>query len=202
MLKLFELEVPPPRIAKEVDISYPTALKATYLIRRAIAQSSTENVVCVKGSEGDAAHGFGTDRPTSAPVSIFGIFDRDGKVSVCVPGELSADSVLREHSKFVKQGSIIFTGPFGEYDALILRRRRLPPGTAKPVQGKFVLNGLESFWSFARQRLGKFHATSDQELFFFLSELAFRYNHRQEELFDFLAGLMTKIMPNFDPATY
>jgi transposase len=202
VLKLFELEVPPPRIAKEVDISYPTALKATYLMRRAIAQSSSPSVLCLKESDGDAGHGFGADQPTSAPLSVFGIFERDGKVTVCVSGELSAEAVLREHSKFVKQGSIIFTGRFGEYDALILRRRRLPPGAAKPVQGKFLLNGLESFWSFARQRLGKFHATSDQELFFFLSELAFRYNHRQEELFDSLAGLMTTIMPNLDSAAY
>src|SRR5918996_804681 len=196
VLKLFELEVPPPRIAKEVDISYPTALKATYLIRRAIAQSSDKNLLCPEESDVDAAHAVGTDRPTGTATSVFGILEREGKVRVCISGEVNAESVLRQQARFVKQGSIIFTGRFGAYDALILRRRRLPPGVAKPTQGKFALNGLESFWSFARQRLGKFHATSDQELLFFLNELAFRYNHRQEELFDSLASLMTHIMPN------
>jgi transposase len=192
VLKLFELEVPPPRMAKEVGISYPTALKATYLIRRAIAQSSSEPVSCFKGSD--------AGRPqmpyNQAPMPVFGILERDGRVSVCVPGELNPESVLREQSRLIKHGSIIFTGPFGEYDALILRRRRLPAEAAKRVHGKISLNGLEGFWSFVRQRLSNFHGTSDQELLFFINELAFRYNHRQEDLFDSLAALMTRLMPN------
>jgi transposase len=191
VLKLFELEVPPPRMAKEVGISYPTALKATYLIRRAIAQSSNDPVAC---KETDAARLHMLCNEAAMPV--FGILERNGKVSVCVPDELNAESVLREQSRLIKQGSIIFTGPFGEYDALILRRRRLPAGVAKRVHGKFALNGLEGFWSFVRQRLSNFHGTSDQELLFFLNELAFRYNHRQEDLFDSLADLMTQLMPN------
>jgi transposase len=196
VLKLFELEVPPPRMAKEVGISYPTALKATYLIRRAIAQSSSENVFCLKESNPGAARGRSGMQAVDPSTPVFGILERNGKVSVCVPGELSAESVLREQSRFVKQGSIILTGRFGDYDGLILRRRRLPPQAAKRVHGKFLLNGLESFWSFARQRLSNFHGTSDQELLFFLNELAFRFNHRQEELFDSLASLMTQLMPN------
>jgi transposase len=184
VLKLFELEVPAPRMAKEVGISYPTALKATYLIRRAIAQSSSDPVFCKESDVG------------RAQMPVFGILERNGKVSVCVPGELDAQSVLREQSKLTKQGSIIFTGPFGEYDALILRLRRLPAEAAKRVHGKLSFNGLEGFWSFVRQRLSNFHGTSDQELLFFLNELAFRYNHRKEDLFDSLAGLMTQLMPN------
>jgi transposase len=131
----------------------------------------------------------------SAPASVFGLLQRQGRVGVCVSREITAEAVLREQSKFVRQGSIILTGPFGDYAGLILRRRRLPPGAAKPLHGKLALNGLESFWSFARQRLSKFHGTSDQELLFFLNELAFRYNHRDEELLDSLADLMTDIMP-------
>jgi transposase len=191
VLKLFELEVPPPRMAKEVGISYPTALKATYLIRRAIAQSSYDPVAC---KETDGARLQMLCNETAMPV--FGILERNGRVSVCVPEELNAESVLQEQSRLTKQGSIIFTGPFGEYDALVLRRRRLPAAVAKRVHGKFALNGLEGFWSFVRQRLSNFHGTSDQELLFFLNELAFRYNHRQEDLFDSLADLMTQLMPN------
>src|SRR5688572_32864701 len=43
IVKLFELEIPPTQLAKEVGISYPTALKAIYLIRRAIAQASGDD---------------------------------------------------------------------------------------------------------------------------------------------------------------
>jgi transposase len=193
VLKFFELEVPPQRMAKEVGISYPTALKAIYLIRRAITHSLGDNVFCLGGQTGPAGeprHG-----PAEA-MSVFGIVERNGKVSVCVPGEVSPDSVLREQSKLVKHGSIVFTGRFRDYDAVILRLRRLPPSVAKRVHGKISLNGLDGFWNFARPRLSNFHGTSDQELLFFLNELAFRYNHREHELFDSLADLLTQIMPN------
>jgi transposase len=194
VLKFFELEVPPPRMAKEVGISYPTALKAIYLIRRAITQSTSENIVCPTPKDRGSAHGEAGE--SSDPMAVFGILERNGKVSICIPDEVSPDSVLREQSKLVKQGSIVFTGRFRDYDGVILRRRRLPPAVAKRVHGKISLNGLDGFWSFARQRLSNFHGTSDQELLFFLNELAFRYNHRQEELFDSLASLLTEIMPN------
>jgi transposase len=193
VLKFFELEVPPPRMAKEVGISYPTALKATYLIRRAITHSTSKDIFCApKG----ATQGRGSEVAAAEPTVVFGILERNGKVSICVTGEVSPDSVLHEQSKLVKQGSIVFTGPFRDYDALILRLRRLPPAIAKRVHGKISLNGLEGFWTFARQRLGNFHGSSDQELLFFLNELAFRYNHREQELFDSLASFLTEVMPN------
>jgi transposase len=194
MLKLFELEVPPPRMAKEVGISYPTALKATYLIRRAIAQSSGENV---RRREGDITVGQvpAVEQPSEEPLPVIGIVERDGKIRICIPAELTSESVLREESRFVKLGSIILTGRVGDYAGLILRRRRLPRELVKRAHGKFLLDGLEGFSSFARQRLSSFHRTSDQELLYFLNELAFRYNHREEELFDALAGVMTQIMP-------
>lgn len=195
VLKFFELEVPAQRMAKEVGISYPTALKAIYLIRRAITHSSGENTFCVGRGE-TVEHRQGEQASEPARTPVFGILERNGKISVCVPGEVSPDSVLREQSKLVKYGSIVFTGRFRDYDALILRQRRLPPAVAKRAHGKISFNGLDEFRSFARHRLGHFHGTSAQELLFFLHELAFRYNHRDEELLESLAALLTQVMPN------
>jgi len=188
VLKLFELEVPAARIAKEVGISYPTALKAVYLIRRAITQSNGE-VYC-PGKAPDE------ELPSEEKGRIFAVLERNGKVAVCIPKDVNSEAVVRDQARLAGQGSIVFTGPIGAYDALIMRRRWLPPYAARRAHGRISFDGLEGFWSFARQRLGAFHGTSDRELLFFLNELAFRYNHRNEELFDSLAGLMTQIMPN------
>jgi transposase len=194
IVKLFELEIPPTQLAKEVGISYPTALKAIYLIRRAIAQASGDDGI----SAGENSAATATDwRAASEHARVFGLTERDGKIKISVLANLSAESVLREQPKFVKQGPIIFTGRFREYDGLILRRYRLPPGAAKNFsKGKTALDGLDSFWAFARPRLGKFHRTSDQDLFYFLKELEFRYEHRDHELFDSLVSLVTQLMPN------
>jgi transposase len=194
IVKLFELEIPPTQLAKEVGISYPTALKAIYLIRRAIAQASIDDET---EADESAAWADGKQRPGSEHARVFGLTERDGKIKISVAAGLSADTVLQAQPKFAKQGPIIFTGPFRQYDGLILWRYRLPPGTAKSLpKGKPPLDGLDNFWTFARPRLSRFHRTSDQDLFYFLQELVFRYQHRDEELFDSLVGLITQLMPN------
>ena len=186
IVKLFELEIPPTQLAKEVGISYPTALKAIYLIRRAIAQAGVdEESLTVEGAS------------EAVRARVFGLIENNGKITVSVVPDLSADSLLQDESKFVKQGPIVFTGPFREYDGLILWRIRFPPGAAKKfAKGKTSFDRLDSFWNFARPRLGKFHRTSNQDLFYYLKELAFRYEHRDEELFNSLVTLMTQLMPN------
>ena len=77
IIKLFELEIAPPKLAKEVEISYPTALKAIYLIRRAIAQSRGGEEVAT----GDKADNLSAepDRPR-----VFGLQERDGEIVVSI----------------------------------------------------------------------------------------------------------------------
>ena len=128
---------------------------------------------------------------------MFGLAERKGKIDISVLDGLSVETVLREQPRFVKQGAIVFTGPFREYDGLILWRFRLPAGAARRLpKGKPTLDGLHGFWSFAHARLSRFHRTSDQDLYYFLTELAFRYERRDEALFDELISRVTQLMPN------
>ncbi len=196
IVKLFELEIPPAQLAKEVGISYPTALKAIYLIRRAIAQAS--------GEQGSATTGAGTTPPLEGGSPdeagrMFGFVERGGKIQVSPVVGLSVETVLREQPRFIKQGPIVFTGSYGEYDGLLLWRVRLPAAASRSLpKGKSSLDGLSGFWGFARSRLSRFHRSSDQDLYYFLTELAFRYEHRDEELFDHLVTLVTQLMPTIN----
>lgn len=194
VIKLFELEIPPSQLAREVDISYPTALKAIYLIRRAIAQASGGESAAAADRGGNP----GLERPAGeVPGRMFGLAERKGKIDISMVDGLSIEAVLREQPRFVKQGAIIFTGPFREYDGLILWRFRLPAGAARRLpKGKPTLDGLHGFWGFARSKLSRFHRTSDQDLYYFLTELAFRYEHRNQALFDELISRVTQLMPN------
>jgi transposase len=190
IIKLFELEIPPSQLAKEISVSYPTALKAIYLIRRAIAEASDDDHdVRLVGATADG--------PAVAPTGrAFGLLEREGRIHIVRVEDLSVETVLREQPKFVKQGPIIFTGPFREYDALVLWRFRLSSGVTKRLSGgKPGLDGLDAFWNFARSRLARFRRSSDQDLYYFLKELAFRYEHRDKELFETLVRLMTQLMP-------
>lgn len=195
IVKLFELEVPPSQMAKEVGISYPTALKAIYLIRKAIAhQNGSHESTGANPNEVLAVESG--ERPDSAAGCAFGLMKDRGRIAIHRVEDVSAENVLQERSTLTKHGTIIFTGPFRQYDGLILWRYRLPPRAAKRLpRGQSAPDGLDAFRSFARPRLGKFHRTSDEDFYFFLKELAFRYEHRGEELFPSLVSLMTQLMP-------
>lgn len=190
VVKLFELEIPPAQMAKEVGISYPTALKAIYLIRRAIAHAGVRDESPVAES---------TDAPTGAEDSsgVFGLIEERGGIRAVKISGVDSQDVLQEHPTLVRQGPVVFTGPYGRYDAVLLWRPRLPAGVAwSAARAKPSLGGMDAFWNFARVRLAKFHRTSDQDFYYFLRELVFRFEHRDQEIFDELVGMVTCLMPN------
>jgi len=48
----------------------------------------------------------------------------------------------------------------------------------KFANGKVYINGIEGFWSYAKERLLKFHGVSRENFVYYLKELEFRYNYR------------------------
>ncbi len=124
IIKLFELEVSARRIAKEVGISYPTALKATHLIRYAILQQA-EDFPLLRGEiELDESYFGGRrkgrrGRGAAGKVPVFGVLERHGKVCVSIIKDVSAETLLNETVKIVKRGSIVYTDKFKSYDALM-----------------------------------------------------------------------------------
>ena len=198
VLKLFELEVSARRIAREVGLSYPTALRACHVIRRAIVAHTTPRLL--QGEiELDEAYFGGRrkgkrGRGAAGKVPVFGILERRGRVQVNVVPDVSAQSLLDLTLKKVRRGSIVYTDKFRGYDSLMFcgyRHLRLDHRKVFAT-GKVYINGLEGFWSYAKQRLMKFHGVSKRYFPLYLKEMEFRYNHRTQSLFDLLAQLVTK----------
>jgi transposase-like protein len=48
------------------------------------------------------------------------------------------------------------------------------------------MNGADGFWSYAKERMDKFHGISKEKFPFYLKEMEFRYNHRYEPIFNTL----------------
>jgi transposase len=65
-------------------------------------------------------------------------------------------------------------------------------------QGRVYINGLEGFWSFAKERLTKYHGISPKRFPLYVKELEFRYNHRKEDLFPLMVNLITEVSPNLE----
>ena len=201
-LKLFELEVSARRIGHEVGLSYPTALKACQVIRQAIVAHTAPRLL--QGEiELDEAYFGGRrkgkrGRGAAGKVPVFGILERRGRVQVNVVPDVSAQSLLDLTLKKVRRGSIVYTDKFRGYDSLMLcgyRHLRLDHRKVFAT-GKVYINGLEGFWSYAKQRLAKFHGVAPRYFPRYLKEMEFRYNHRAQSLFDVLAPLLTKLVSN------
>ena len=85
----------------------------------------------------------------------------------------------------ILEGSTIYTDGWKAYDGLILNgyeHYRVYQSKNEFARGKSHVNGIESFWSFAKRRLAKFNGLTDDTFFLHLKECEFRFNHRHENL--------------------
>jgi transposase len=106
-----------------------------------------------------------------------------------VQGEILLELAIRK----VKRGSLIYTDKFRSYDGLVsygFRHRRIDP-SERFANGKVYINGIEGFWSFAKERLINYHGVNPPKFPLYLKELEFRYNHRDRDLFDDLIQVLT-----------
>ena len=84
----------------------------------------------------------------------------------------------------ILEGSTLYTDGWKAYDGLILNgydHYRIFHSQNEFARGKNHVNGIESFWSFAKRRLAKFNGLTDKKFFLHLKECEFRFNNRHEK---------------------
>lgn len=186
ILKLFELEVSARRIAQQIELSYPTILKALQLIRLSLLRAESPDWLAGE-VELDESYFGGYQkgrrgRSVGNKIPVMGILERNGRVRVHMLKDASAESLLSLTVKTVRRGSIVYTDKYGAYDALMFcgyTHLRVDHGK-RFAQGPVYINGLEGFWSYAKERLAKFHGVSKEYFPLYMKEMEFRYNHRDE----------------------
>lgn len=178
IIKLFELEVSARKIAQQVQLSYPTVLKAVTIIRVAIIANTKDARDLLNGEiELDKSY-FGGRRKGKRgrgafnKVPVFGILERNGTVLVDVVKDVTAESLLSMTIKTVRRGSIVYTDKFRSYNALMFcGYRHLRVDHKKRFStGKVYINGLEGFWGYAKERIMKFHGVSKEKFPLYLKK--------------------------------
>jgi len=198
LIKLFELEVSARKASFQVNLSYPTTLKGFHTIRRGILYHVSQNDDLLKGEiEADKSYFGGKrngkrGRGAGHKTIVFGILERGGKVTVSIVPNASAQALLNETVKKVRRGSIIYTDQWKGYDSLMFcgYKHLNINHQHKFKQGKVYINGVEGFWSFAKERLIKHHGISREKFLFYIKEMEWRYNHKEENLFDLIASYL------------
>jgi len=199
-VKLFILEVAAHKAHKELDLAYNTTHKIYTKLRQCIYKFVSKDDQLLSGEvEMDESY-FGGKRKSSRgrgaknKIPVFGILERNGKVKVEIVKDVSAETLLVETIKKVKRGSLIYTDKFKSYDGLVMqvfKHERLGK-SVKFANGKVYINGIEGFWSYAKERLLKFHGVSKDNFIYYLKELEFRYNFRDnidDSLYKCLGGM-------------
>lgn len=139
-------------------------------------------------------------RGSAGKVPVFGILERNGQVRVTVVPNVTAETLIHLTVKTVRRGSIIYTDKFKSYDSLMFcgyRHLKVDHGK-RFSSGKVYSNGLEGFWSWAKERLIKHHGVSKMHSPLYLKELEFRYNNRYTDIFDKVANYLCDLVPELN----
>lgn len=196
-IKLFELDTSVRESAKQLGLAYNTVYRLYQILRYAIVLTDTNSQSFSGEIEMDESYFGGRrkgnrGRGAAGKVPVFGILERGGKVTVEVVPDVKGDTLLELAIRKVKRGSLIYTDRFRSYNGLVsygFKHRRIDHGK-RFANGKVYINGIEGFWSFAKERLMKYHGVNPGKFPLYLKELEFRYNHRDSDLFNDLLQVL------------
>jgi transposase len=174
-IKLFELDTSIRESAKQLGLSYNTVYHLYQILRHAIVITDTNYQSFSGEIEMDESYFRGRrkdnrGRGAAGKVPVFGILERGGKVTVEVVPDVKGDTLLELAIRKVKRGSLIYTDRFRSYNGLVsygFKNRRIDHGK-RFANGKVYINGIEGFWSFAKERLMKYHGVNPAKFPIFL----------------------------------
>jgi transposase len=135
-------------------------------------------------------------RGASGKTPVFGLLKRSGKVyTEIVPDcpEATLRAIIR--GRMAPETIILSDGRRG-YGGLVdvgyAKHYRVHHGKNEFAGGTHHINGSESFWSFAKHRLQKFHGIAPDKFYLHLKECEYRLNQRQQNLYAELLKLLRK----------
>ncbi|MDE1765555.1 MAG: IS1595 family transposase [Thaumarchaeota archaeon] len=198
LIKLFEVGTSARTASSQAGIGYPAALKSYDIMRISILHQLARQKRILRGQiEADEAY-FGGRRKGNRgrgarnKTIVFGILERGGRVYVSVVPNVSADTLSDQTVRKVRRGSIVYTDRWHGYDSLMFcgYKHLSVDHKYKFKSGKVYINGIEGFWSFAKERLIKHHGISPHKFLLYIKEMEWRYNNRKNNLFDLLIDYM------------
>jgi transposase-like protein len=136
-------------------------------------------------------------RGASSKTIVFGIFKRDDKVYTEIVPDASKASLVEVIRGHVSIDSVIHTDGWRGYNGLVdvgySRHFRVHHGDNEFAHGHRHINGIESFWSYAKRRLIKFNGIPKKTFYLHLKETEFRFNNRQNNLYKILLTMLRKL---------
>jgi transposase-like protein len=130
---------------------------------------------------------------------VFGVLKRGGHVFITVVKTCSKTELMPIIQGKVLENTRVCTDGWKACDGLIINgydHYRVFHSENEFARGKSHVNGIESFWSYAKRRLAKFNGVASLKFVLYLKECEFRFNHRDENLLKTLTKTISKKQPN------
>ena len=125
---------------------------------------------------------------------VFGLLKRGQNVyTEIVPNASKAvlQAIIRGKADIA---SVIHTDRWRGYDGLVDvgfdKHLRVNHGNNEFARGSVHVNGIESFWSYAKRRLVQFNGVPRHTFYLHLKETEYRFNHRHQSLYHALLTLL------------
>ena len=125
---------------------------------------------------------------------VFGIIKRNGHVFTEIVPDAKKRSLLPVIRGRVSLDSVIHTDGWRGYDGLVdvgyAKHYRVHHAKNEFANSKSHINGIESFWAYAKLRLAKFKGITKRTFYLHLKETEFRFNHRRDNVYKALLKLL------------
>ena len=193
ILQLFCEDIPASKTGRILGFNRKTVDRLYNLFREKILAHTMSEIQSVAGEfEIDESY-FGAKRVrgkrgrgAAGKTPVFGLLKRGEKVFVTIVKNASKQELMPIIQGKVLEGSTIHSDGWKAYDGLILNgyeHYRVYHSANEFTRGKSHVNGIESFWSFAKRRMAKFNGIASHKFNLYLKECEFRFNCRKQDLY-------------------
>lgn len=128
-------------------------------------------------------------RGAGGKIPVIGLLKRGGKVFTAIVEGCSKAELMPVIRHQVASGSTLYTDGWKSYDGLILdgyKHHRVHHQSNEFARGTNHINGIESFWAYAKHRMIKLKGIRKDKFHLHLKESEFRFNHRNDNLYTIL----------------
>jgi len=133
-------------------------------------------------------------RGAAGKTIVFGVFKRHGQVYTEIVPDCRKKTLQKAIRGHIGLDTVVHSDGWRGYDGLVdvgyKKHLRVQHGHNEFANDRSHINGIESFWSYAKRRMAKFNGVPKHTFYLHMKETEFRFNHRRGNLYHAVLNLL------------